>query len=266
MDTSRAGVAAALVAVVAVPLFTLHPLEAHLHDAGDAVIPAQFHEVTLIGLLTVVGLSFVPLLLVLALGARCLRRATALRLLHASAEGECTEGGVAYTLVEIPGVHFFTAGVLRSRVYATTDARQQLPPGVFKAAILHEREHQRRHDVAWRCALAALEAAFCPLPGGRRLTHRVALEWELAADRAALRAGAQPEHLFEALVAASGGQHPAPGVPLSSLGTMDRLEVLATRQPPGHPDPSVRIAGYAAALGLVPLAVHLAFWAGAVCL
>jgi len=266
MDANRAGVAAALAAVVVVPFVTLHPVEAHLHDAGDSLIPAQLHDVTLIGLLSVVALSFVPLLLVVATGARWLRQRPALRLLSDSAERDIDEGGVACTLVDAPGIFCFTAGVFRSRVYASTGARRQLPPEVFRAAILHEREHQRRHDVLWRAGLAALEAAFRPVPAGRRLAERIALEWELAADRAALRAGARREDLFEALVAASSQPAPAAGVALTSGGTMPRLEALAMQRECRQRTPLAPIGACVAGLALVPLSVHLAFWAGAVCL
>lgn len=266
MDASRLGVAVALGGVVVAPLLTLHPIQAHLHDAGEALVPARLHEATFIVLLAVVTLSFVPLLLALAMASRCIRHGPALRLVNASTRGEVSEGGVACTLVDMPGIHFFTAGLFRPRVYATTGARTQLPPEVFRAAILHERAHQRRHDVPWRIALATLEAALRPLPAGRRLAASIALEWELAADREAIRAGARREHLFEALVAASIPPTPGAGVALSSVGTMQRLEVLATGQGVPRRNHLRHIGGYLAALALVPLTVHLAFWSGAVCL
>ncbi len=129
-------------------------------------------------------------------------------------------------------------------------------------AILHESAHQRRHDVLWRIALAALEAALHPLPAGRRLAANIALEWELAADREAIRAGARREHLFEALVAASIPPSPGAGVALSSVGTMQRLEVLATGQGLPRRNHLAYIGGYLAALALVPLAVHLGLLVG----
>jgi hypothetical protein len=122
MDASRAGVAAALGGVVVAPVLTLHPIEAHLHDAGEALVPAQLHEATFIVLLAVLTLSFVPLLLVMAMAARCLRHGPALRLVNASTRGEVSESGVACTLVDMPGIHFFTAGAFRPRLYATTGA------------------------------------------------------------------------------------------------------------------------------------------------
>lgn len=266
MDASRLGLAAALGGVVVAPLLTLHPIEAHLHDAGEALLPAPLHAATIIVLLALVIASFVPLLLALAMAARCLRHGSALRLVNASTRGEVSEGGVACTLVDMPGVQFFTAGLFRPRVYATTGARTQLPTEVFRAAILHERAHQRRHDVLWRIALAALEAALHPLPAGRRLAANIALEWELAADREAIHAGAGREHLFEALVAASILPPPGAGVALSSVGTMQRLAVLATGETLPRRDPLGHVGGYLAALALAPLTVHLAFWSGAVCL
>lgn len=83
---------------------------------------------------------------------------------------------------------------------------------MWGASEMHERAHQRWHDVAWRFALAILDTAFQPLSWTRQAIDGLRLECEIAADRKALAAGAGREHLFDALVAASGNALPAGAV------------------------------------------------------
>ena len=255
----------ALAGIIAAPLATIHPLAGHLRDAGAAGLPHELRDVALIVLFLFVGGSLVPLAGVARVAVTWVRQANVLSGLRAASEPRTTGDGLAHYLFQAQGVHFFTAGFFRPRIYASTAAFEQLSTGAFRAAILHEREHQRRHHVRWRLALAALETAFRPFPPVRRAVGALALDCEFAADRAALDAGAEPRHLFDAVVAASRSLQPSSSIGLSGTGTLERLEALATseHQPSGS---GGALFWLVAALAGFPLLAHLAFWAGAVCL
>lgn len=263
--SSRLLVILALAGVLAAPLATIHPLAGHLAAAGPTGLPHELRDATVIALFLFVGGSLVPLSGLVSVAVRWARQACVLGALRAACEPRSTADGVPHYLFQAPGVHFFTAGFFRPRIYASTAALEQLSTGAFLAAILHEREHQRQHHVRWRLALAALETAFRPLPPVRRAVGALALQCEFAADRAALVAGAEPRQLFDAVVAASRSSQPSGSISLSGTGTLERLEALAMsdHQPSGSNE---SLFWLVAALAGLPLIAHLLFWAGAACL
>jgi beta-lactamase regulating signal transducer with metallopeptidase domain len=193
------------------------------------------------------------------------RQARILRQIRGQATPAILADGTPYYLLESSEIHFFTAGIVRSRVYASSGALEQLKTDAFRAAILHEREHQRSHDVAWRIALATLETAVRPIAPARRSAQALALECEFAADRAALAAGATRGGLFDAVVAASGTPVPQPSAGLSGSATVERLEALASEGPAYTANPAP-LVGLLLGLATLPIGAHGLFWLGAVCL
>lgn len=258
-------VLATLVATFGAPAAALHPLGEHLFDSGQPTIPAPLEEAAAVAVLMLIGASILPLLSLARIFVSWLQGSSELGRLHRSADRRQTADGIDYLLLDAPPVVFFTAGIIRPRIYATTGAAAGLSPGAFHAGLLHERAHQRNRDVAWRALLAAIERAFAPFSSVRESVRSLALECEFAADREALRGGARKADLFDAMVAAARGATESPAVGLAGSGTLQRLTVLAD---PLAVQPSSDVRALVAAigaLGTLPFVVHAFFWLGAVC-
>lgn len=263
--SSRLLVLLAVAGVIGAPLLTLHPIATHLAGAGENGLPHELRDAAVIALLMLFGASLAPLAHLPRLALAWTRQATVLGILRRESEPRTTGDGITFWLFASPGVQLFTAGMVRPRIYASVGSLEQLDPAAFRAAILHEREHQRGHHVRWRLALAALETAFRPVAPVRRAVAALALECEFAADRAALAAGAEPRHLFEAVVAAAGSSSPSVAASLTGAGTLQRLEALASSTQPANPS-KIPLVSAVAALSTLPLAAHVLLWIGAVCL
>jgi hypothetical protein len=261
----RALILLTLGAIVGAPAAALHPLAKHLFDSGQAMLPAPLEDAAAVAVAMLIGASIVPLLSLARIFLTWLRGARELRSIAQLGSRRQTEDGIEYVLVDVPQVIFFTAGIIRPRIFATAGAAQCLSPGAFRAGLLHERAHQRSRDVAWRAALAAIERAFAPVSSVREAVRSLSLDAEFAADRAALAAGARKEDLFDAMVAAARGVTAAPAVGLATSGTIQRLSVLVD---PSVAQPQPRINPLVVALvalGALPVVVHSFFWLGAVC-
>ncbi|MBE0609803.1 MAG: hypothetical protein IH609_10510 [Dehalococcoidia bacterium] len=263
--SSRLLVLLAIAGVIGAPLLTLHPIATHLIEAGENGLPHELRDAAVIALFMLFGASLVPLAHLPRLGLAWARQATVLGSLRRESEPRTTGDGIVFWLFASPSVQFFTAGVVRPRIYASVGSLEQLEPAAFRAAILHEREHQRGHHVGWRLALATLETAFRPVAPVRRAVAALALECEFAADRAALAAGAERRHLFEAVVAAAGSSSPSVAASLTGAGTLQRLEALASSTEPANPS-KLPLVWLVAGLSTLPLAAHGLLWVGAVCL
>lgn len=263
--SSRLIVVLALAAAVTAPLATLHPIAMHLLHAGESGLSHELRDGALLALFVVFGASLAPLANMGKIVMTWTRQVSLLTALRASSEMVVEGDGVTYWFFPAQDVHFFTAGVVRPRIYASSGAREHLDDGAFRAAILHEQEHQRGHHVRWRFALAALEAAFRPVAPVRRAIGALALECEFAADRAALAAGAERGHLFDAVVAASRSPGAGYTVGLSGTGILQRLEALTSGT--SERRASVRpLAWLVAGLSGLPVVAHALFWFGAICL
>jgi Zn-dependent protease with chaperone function len=79
-----------------------------------------------------------------------------------------------------------TIGLVRPRILVSDRLAGTLSPAELAAVLAHERCHLRRRDPAWLLAAWLLAAYGWYLPATRWLAGRVALDRELAADRAAL--------------------------------------------------------------------------------
>lgn len=261
----RAIILLTMVAIVAGPAAALHPLGQHLFDTGQARIPVPMQNAAAVAVAMLIGASLLPLVAMARISVNWLWGSGELHRLSQWGSRRQTQDGIEYFLIDAPQVVFFTAGIIRPRIFVTTGAEHCLAPGAFHAGLLHERAHQLGRDVTWRAALAAIERAFGPFPSVRDAVRSLSLNSEFAADRAALAAGARKEDLFDAMVAAARGMTATPVVGLATSGTLQRLTLLAD---PSAVQPQPRIAGLVlvmAGLGLLPLVIHAFFWLGAVC-
>lgn len=83
----------------------------------------------------------------------------------------------------------FCAGLLRPRIYLSTGALAALDDGELRAVVEHERHHVRLRDPLRVFLARSLADGLFFLPALRPLSDRYAALAELAADRAAVRAG-----------------------------------------------------------------------------
>lgn len=261
---NRVVVILALLAVIGGPLMTLHPLTSHLFDAGQRRIPRELETAGVIALFGVVGASLVPLVSLV----RNARAAPRLLLDYRRIKRQSTPAmvsGVSVRVLPMAGVTFATAGFFRPRIYVSQGAVEDLPSEVLRAGLLHEQAHLCSHDVAWRLALSVLEHAFWPLPTVRRSISTLRLECEVAADRAALAAGASPTVLFDAIVAAAGGAQVPTAVGLASMATMERLALLVEAPSARQTHTARPFVLPLAGLSALALVAHVLFWLGMVC-
>lgn len=97
-----------------------------------------------------------------------------------------------------------TVGMLRPRVYIEALFAERLDDAELAGALAHELAHVRSFDPL-RYALLALAVRLCPF--GKALLGREAARWlfarEAHCDREAIRFGAEPAALAQALVAAA---------------------------------------------------------------
>lgn len=261
----QAAVLFALAGLVVAPLLTLHPITVHLLDAGRQRLPHELTDGAVLLVFGLVGASLVPLL---NLARRVRGWSKSARAARQLARGALPSDlcGIEFNVIPFAEPTFFTAGVLRPRIFVSRGALEQLPLAVVHAGLLHEQAHQRHHDVAWRAALSLLDSAFRPLPLMRRTIAAFALECELAADRAALAAGARRTDLFDAVIAASGNGRGAGRVGLASVGTLERLNLLVDPQPDAPSTAALPLLLPGVALTVLPVAAHALFWVGLVCL
>jgi Zn-dependent protease with chaperone function len=88
--------------------------------------------------------------------------------------------------VAAPEPFAVTVGLVRPRILVSDRLAGTLSPAELAAVLAHERCHLRRRDPARLLAARLLAAYGWYLPAARWLAGRVALDRELAADRAAL--------------------------------------------------------------------------------
>jgi Zn-dependent protease with chaperone function len=92
-------------------------------------------------------------------------------------------------VIEDCAVHAFCAGLLRPRVYVTTEALQRLDEDALAAVLAHERHHVQRRDPLRMAAGRVLARALFFLPWLQALTDRHRSLAELSADESAAARG-----------------------------------------------------------------------------
>lgn len=118
------------------------------------------------------------------------------RLRRASEPGEMA--GIPVRVGEMGG-GVFVAGLLDPEVFCDRELSGRLTEAEARAVALHERAHQRARDPLRLTAVAALAPVVGRLPGGPALLARICAAPEIAADRAAIEAGASRRALVAAL-------------------------------------------------------------------
>lgn len=256
----------ALVAVLAwsavVPFVTVHALLLHFTDMGHNRVGAWVGDPGLLGVVALTALSTVSTVAVVLALVHWGSDAARLGRLHRYAIRAELFG---HEVFAIPGdeILLFAAGAFHGRVFVSEGAVRALPESSLRAALLHERAHIERRDVAWRSSLAVVDRAFGRLPGVRSSVHALALRAECDADRRAIAMGADRQALFDAIVMAAAA--PRASAALSGVAVLPRLELIAN---PGARQPRIPIAGpavIAAWLLAPPLLAHAAIVVGAVC-
>lgn len=256
---ARAMLGTLVLGAIILPMVTAHTLARAVvfHEHASGVAPFHLELMPLIGL---TALSTAPLVGMIQGGVRWLISRRRVRELTRSGS-RARLGGIDY--LRIPGeqVTLFTAGVRRPMIYATTGAERSLSREAFEAGLLHERAHIRHHDLLWLAMIALAEAGIGMLPSARRALVNLRIEIEWQADQAALRAGAERQGLFDAIVGAADG---IPGVAaLSGAGTVERLRWLA--EPGARPVEGAGIGAAFTGLLMPPVVAHVLVWTGLVC-
>ncbi len=135
-----------------------------------------------------------------------------------------------FVLLSTSDVTLGTAGLLRRRVYVALDYASRLTDEMLTSALTHERVHVESYD-SLRYLL--LEIALAVNPIGRLLLQADAARWvaarEAHCDREAVRLGASPLHLAEAIVRAARPSRVPVGLGSADLDLLRlRVELLAS--------------------------------------
>jgi Zn-dependent protease with chaperone function len=216
-----------------------------------------------------------PLLAIVATGTvlaawSTLRQLTATRRLGAAvtstrvptptkATDAATSTGVArLDVIDSADAYSFTYGVTKPRVVVSQALVDATTAVELEAVLLHERYHVRNLDTLKVLVARALAAAFFFLPALRHLRSRYLAARELAADRAAVRAGG-PKPLAGALYKAVGGPPETlvgAAAALGGVGMLDaRLAQLEqAKEPPLTPIPHLVVATTVVGLALTAAA------------
>jgi Zn-dependent protease with chaperone function len=136
--------------------------------------------------LAVVGLIVTATAMVAAAGELRAARRLASALRAVACAGQLADGTL---VLEDDTVHAFCAGLLRPRVYITTEALQRLDDDALAAVLAHERHHVLRRDPLRMAAGRVLARALFFLPWLRSLTDRHCALAELSADESAAARG-----------------------------------------------------------------------------
>ncbi len=112
-----------------------------------------------------------------------------------------------------------TCGLARPRILVSDGLAGALSPAELRAVLAHERSHLRHRDPARLLAARLLAAYGCYLPAARWMADRVALNRELAADRAALAQAGRGE----------------PAGALLKLAALPACPAVAAARPAGDP-------------------------------
>lgn len=179
-------------------------------DLLNACREAVFSGETAISLavLTLTGIGAAAVVLAARSAVRHYR-AQQLALSKLPVEYEAEYRGVGLTVFTHDRPEAFTAGLLRPRLYLSSEALRA-ETTELAAVIEHEFYHCYRHDPLRLLLVQVLSDAFFFLPAIRRLSDRYSQLAELAADDAAVAKGASRGTIASALL--TFGEGPRPGV------------------------------------------------------
>lgn len=253
---SRQALVTVAVVLMLAPAVTLHPAVAHVYAAGVSNLWIEVEHPRVFGFVTLAAVSALP-----AAGFLYSFFQAALRLGHLRRLGRLSRpaslDGLDYRVLPSEATTIFTAGILWPRAFVSEGAESSLGRAELRAALLHEQAHQRNRDVLWRLLLYAVGRGLAFLPWVARAVEMATLRSECEADDYAIRAGARPRELFDAIAAAAA----PPASPLTAGLTGTNVELRLTRLV--HPDtplpaqPTGRFLGLATVLALPAATAHL---------
>jgi beta-lactamase regulating signal transducer with metallopeptidase domain len=249
--------------ILITPGATSHALYRHVSSEGVVEFTRGFESPGVVGLVLLWAFALIPLIgLLRALNAWGRRTRTVSRLLADS--DPCDEGGIPHLRFRSDDIAVFTAGAWRPVIVVSDGAADALSPRELRAALLHEQAHQRRRDVFWRALLIAVGRAFGFVPGTRKMVAEAVLRTECFADDEAIRRGATPHALFEAIVSAA--TSPAFGTAgLTDSAVEFRLRRLAIPGADLPAGPGTRLIFRLSLLAGVPLVGHALLLVGLAC-
>lgn len=250
----------AFFAAIALPITTGHALFLHV-DSMQAAPLSLIADPVALGLVALSAAAAVPLARMASAVwlSRDARRA--LRRLRDLGQPGRLEG-VSYVELPSDDVLLFKTGA-RPTIYATAGAVRRLPPGPFRAALLHEEAHIRMHDVRSLTLLSVAEHGWRVVPGVVELFGSLRLGIERRADEAALARGASRTDLFDAIVTASSARGHVAG--LSNVGVEARLRWLAEGYQASPMVPRRGVATLIATSVASPALAHGLLWIGVLC-
>ena len=160
-------------------------------------------------------------------------------------------------LIDSPDFYAFCFGWLRPEVCVSTAVVRELTAAELEAVLRHESWHAQRRDPLKLLVANALCSAFFFLPIVRDLARHYALEREVGADGAAVRAMKDNHPLAAALYrAATIGATGTSTLPVGAFNIVDARigRLLGEGAPLFHPRP---LSGLVSAIALVSLSLLL---------
>lgn len=261
---SRLALATLVLALLFAPLLTLHPVFAHLYEAGIGGLGAEAAHPQVIALSALTAISVLPataFVIFLIKAARCNDE---LQLLLNSSR-PTRLGELRYRVFPSESVSVFTAGAFRPVVFVSSAAERALCTAELRAGLLHEVAHQRNRDVLWGVILRAVGRAFAFLPHAEGLVQRASLHAECQADEFALRGGARRTDLFEAIAASSATPTRVASAGIGDAAVELRLVRLVHPETPIPAQPTRGFVALTAAIALPAILAHVIAIVAAAC-
>lgn len=191
-----------LAVILVTPAATSHALYRHLSSEGVVEFTRGFESPGVLGLVVLWAFGLIPLIGLLRAVNAWRRGTRGVSRLLAEADS-CEQEGIPYLRIRSDDIAIFTARAWRPVIAVSDGAVKALSAEELRAALLHEQAHERGRDVFWRALLIAIGRAFGLLPGTRKMVADAVLRTECSADDEAIRRGARPPALFEAIVSAA---------------------------------------------------------------
>ncbi len=164
-------------------------------------------------------------------------------------------------VTDLPEPLAFCAGLLRPTVVVSLSLATSLAPGPLMAVLAHEAAHARRRDPLRQILCYAIARGVWVVPAARRGAEYLRLRFELAADRAAVRAAGR-RALGEALLALHAAPQPVRSHAVAGSGSVlaTRIDALVT----GSAAPRFSVERAAGVRSIVGVALSLLLVAAAV--
>lgn len=235
-------VVAALVArSLAIPVLGVDDhCPAHVHHLHLCLFHGSGWTEHVAAVIAVTGVGTYVAVRLLQIAAAHVSTARSLRQLRRSATPVVTSGGEVL-VAPSRRVFLFVAGIVRPRVYISSEAWSALADDERDAALAHERAHARQGDLLWRAVYGLCGLVAAPLIS-RPLLRRWTSATEQSCDRQAAWAAGSAEPVARALLAlarrSSPGAVPATVAAFVPPGTELALRVESLLRGEPFPPPA----------------------------